>query len=78
MKHFKAVLLILCALALCVIAAFTLYVAMRALALRDTLPAIESAFGSAVIGLLMFVLGMRLLRRGRLLLREAPSDETAE
>ena len=69
MKRFKAILLILSSLALSAVATLTLFSTLRALAVRDTLSAIESAFGSAVVGLLMLALAVHLFRKGRLLLR---------
>lgn len=65
MHPLKSSLLISLSLLLYVLAGVALFAMLRALAVQDTLAAVESAFGSLVIGIFLLVLARRAFRAGR-------------
>ena len=87
MDKFKSILYFLLALLLALIALASLSALVRALMVQETLPAIESALGTAVITIILSAMAAKLFKLGReqlgqqhlvrQQLRQNPTDESA-
>jgi predicted membrane protein len=74
MNQVKGILLLALSGALFAVAAAALFAMLRSLGVQSTLSAIESAFGSLVIAILLLVLARKTFLAGKARLRDHRED----